>query len=245
MTLAEGLSEGRAGSLASLKKLYQAIVDREEQGESLSRLLPGGVADKLRAEGRRIGETEELEVTVVMADIRGYTSIAEHTSPTVLAGQLNEHRAEMNRAIIENGGTVMQFVGDAVMAVFGAPVAVSAHAQKALLAAGAMHEAQANLNSMWEVEGREPFGIGIGLSTGRVAAAVLGSEERIEYTVIGDTVNLAQRIQQWARPGETVISQATWEALDSPPRHAEALDPAQVKGREAPVAAYRLAGSST
>ena len=85
------------------------------------RLLPGGLAEKLRNEGRHIGETEELEVTVLMSDIRGYSTIAERTDPTQLAGQLNEHRAAMNGAILGDGGTVMQFVGDAVMAVFGAP----------------------------------------------------------------------------------------------------------------------------
>ncbi|MPZ87137.1 MAG: response regulator, partial [Nitriliruptorales bacterium] len=77
--LAEGLTAGNVGCLDRLRLLHQAIVDREEQGETLSRLLPGGIADKLRAEGRRIGETEELEVTVLMSDIRGYSSIAERT----------------------------------------------------------------------------------------------------------------------------------------------------------------------
>ena len=79
------------------------------------------MAEKLRREGKHIGETEELDVTVLMCDIRSYSSIAERTTPSNLAAQLNEHRAVMNRAILDQGGTVMQFVGDAVMAVFGAP----------------------------------------------------------------------------------------------------------------------------
>ena len=118
-----------------MRRLHQAIVEREEQGETLSRMLPTGVADKLLAEGRGIGETERLEVTVLMSDIRGYTSIAEHADPAVLAQQLNRHRAEMNGAILGAGGTVMQYVGDAVMAVFGAPVASADHAERALAAA--------------------------------------------------------------------------------------------------------------
>ncbi|MGZ5384801.1 MAG: response regulator, partial [Acidimicrobiia bacterium] len=97
--LAEGLTAGRSDSLERLRMLQRAIVDRKEQGDSLSRLLPGGVAEKLRRDGQRIGETEMLEVTVLMGDIRGYTTIAERTDPSVLAGQLNEHRAAMNRAI--------------------------------------------------------------------------------------------------------------------------------------------------
>ena len=133
--LAEGVSSGQAGALDRLRRLHRAIVEREEQGESLSRLLPTGVADQLIAEGRAVGETETLEVTVVMSDIRGYTTIAEHADPAVLAQQLNRHRAEMNRAILSEGGTVMQYVGDAVMAVFGAPLATTDHADRALAAA--------------------------------------------------------------------------------------------------------------
>ena len=146
-------------------------------------------------------------------------------------------------AIIDNDGTVMQFIGDAVMAVFGAPVPISHHADCALAAAHAMHRAQAELNRRWEAEGREPFGLGIGLSTGPVAAALLGSEERLEYTVIGDTVNLSQRLQQWAEPGETVVSEVTWEALGTKP-DAEALQPAAVKGRAALVRAYKVASEA-
>ena len=122
------MSAGEAGALDRLRRLHQAIVEREEQGETLSRLLPTGIAAKLLAGGRGIGETERLDVTVLMSDIRGYTSIAEHADPAVLAQQLNRHRAEMNRAILGAGGTVMQYVGDAVMAVFGAPEASDDHA---------------------------------------------------------------------------------------------------------------------
>jgi class 3 adenylate cyclase len=197
------------------------------------------VADKLRRESHRIGETEELEVTVLMSDIRGYSGIAERTDPTTLAGQLNHHRAEMNRAIIDTCGTVMQFVGDAVLAVFGAPEPMSDHAARALEAAVAMHRAQSAVDATWSGSGLEPFGLGIGVSSGRVAAALLGSEERLEYSVVGDTVNLAQRLQQWAAPGETVLSQATYGALGRPP-DCDELEPAPVKGRAAPVAAYRF-----
>lgn len=237
--LAQGLNDGNRVALDRLRTLQRAIATREEQGEELSRLLPGGVAEKMRREGRRIGETEELEVTVLMSDIRGYSGIAERVDPTTLAGQLNRHRAEMNRAIIDHGGTVMQFVGDAVMAVFGAPDPMSDHAERATSAAIAMHEAQARVNAEWGEGGLEAFGLGIGVSTGKVAAALLGSEERIEYSVVGDTVNLTQRLQQWGEPGETVLSEATFAALESRP-DCDTLKPATVKGRVAPVAAFRF-----
>jgi len=237
--LAESTSAGSQSALDRLRALQRAIADREEQGEELSRLLPGGLADKLRREGRRIGETEELEVTVLMADIRGYSMIAEHTDPTLLAGQLNRHRAEMNRAIIDCGGTVMQFVGDAVMAVFGAPDPMPRHAARATAAAVAMHVAQNTVNADWVEHGLEPFGLGIGISTGKVAAALLGSEERIEYSLVGDTVNLSQRLQQWGEPGETVLSAPTYAALEDAP-DVDEIEPALVKGRATSVGAFRF-----
>jgi len=240
LKLAQAASSGAAGALRRLKLLHQAIVDREEQGESLSRLLPTGIAEKLRREGRNIGGTETLTVTVLMSDIRGYSTIAEDADPTVLARQLNEHRAEMNRAILAQGGTVMQFVGDSVMAVFGAPLPEQDHARRALAAAHTMHEAQTDVNARWAGERLPAFHLGIGLSTGQVAAALLGSEERLEYSVVGDSVNLCQRLQQFAAGGETILSEATYRALDGSVK-AEALPPAQVKGRHAPVQAYRIA----
>src|SRR6266700_3418940 len=128
--LAGGVSAGHQGALNRLRLLHQAIVDREEQGETLSRLLPGR-----------------------------------------LAGQLNTHRAAMNRAILGEDGTVMQFVGDAVMAVFGAPFAQPDHADHAVAAAAAMHALQAEINARWAADGMPAVGLGIGLSTGEAAAA--------------------------------------------------------------------------
>jgi class 3 adenylate cyclase len=137
----------------------------------------------------------------------------------------------------------MQYVGDAVMAVFGAPDPQPDHARRAIRAALDMHTGQLELDAAWAGQGLAPFGLGIGLSTGEVAAALLGSEERLEYTVIGDTVNLAQRLQQWAGPDQTVLSEATWAALDGAVE-ADRLPPAQVKGRSATVVAYRITTES-
>ena len=179
-------------------------------------------------------------VTVLISDIRSYSTIAEDADPTRLAAQLSEHRDEMCRPILAAEGTVMQFMGDAVLAVFGAPLLLADHAERALTAALGMQAAQAHLNRRWAGTGLPAFPLGIGLSTGEVAAALLGSEQRLEYTVVGDTVNLAQRLQQWAGPGQIVMSQATHAALRRPVE-AELLEPAQVKGRHAPVTAYRIA----
>ncbi|MGB6457384.1 MAG: adenylate/guanylate cyclase domain-containing protein [Streptosporangiaceae bacterium] len=239
LKLAAGVSAGQQGALQRLRLLHQAIVDREEQGETLSRLLPGGLAEKLRLEARPIGETERVTVTVLMSDIRSYSTIAEHADPSQLAGQLGTHRAAMNQAILGQAGTVMQFVGDAVMAVFGAPFPQPDHADRAVAAAIGMHALQNEINRRWQREGRPAFWLGLGLSTGEAAAALLGSAERLEYTLVGDTVNLSQRLQQFAAGGETVLSEATVKALTTPVNLIP-LPPQLVKGRDTPVVAFKL-----
>jgi class 3 adenylate cyclase len=242
--LATGVSAGDQLALNRLRQLHQAIVDREEQGETLSRLLPSGLASKLRESALRIGETERVVVTVLMSDIRSYSTIAEHADPTQLAGQLNTHRAAMNKAILGEGGTVMQFVGDAVMAVFGAPFPQPDHADRAVAAAAGMHALQAEINATWIDAGLPEFGLGLGLSTGEAAAALLGSVEHLEYTLVGDTVNLAQRLQQFAAAGETVISAATKSALTS---HVPltALPPQLVKGRDTAVQPFKIGAAGS
>jgi class 3 adenylate cyclase len=184
-----------------------------------------------------------------MSDIRGYSAIAERTAPAELAEQLNEHRAAMNAAILGLGGTVMQYVGDAVLAVFGAPEPLPDHRQRALAAAEDMHIAQEALDERWAAGGRSPFGLGIGICTGEVAAAFLGSAERVEYTIVGDTVNLAARLTDAARPaGTTIASAATLHPDDGTagqPWGVQALPPFQVKGRAASVSAFRVLRSPT
>jgi class 3 adenylate cyclase/DNA-binding NarL/FixJ family response regulator len=238
--LAAGVSAGSQSALQRLRMLHQAIVEREEQGETLSRLLPGGLAEKLLRERPDIGQAERVTVTVLMSDIRSYSTIAEHADPTQLAGQLNTHRAAMNRAVLSEGGTVMQFVGDAVMAVFGAPFPQPDHADRAVAAASAMHSLQREVNARWAETGLPAFGLGLGLSTGEAAAALLGSAERLEYTLVGDTVNLCQRLQQLADSGETVLSEPTFQAL-SVPVDTVPLGSQLVKGRDTPVVAYKIA----
>ena len=237
--LAKQATGGGEAGLRNLRRLHQAIVDREEQGAMLSRLLPGGIADRLRQRGHAIGEIQRLVVTVLISDVRGYSGIAEISDPSRLAGQLKEHRTVASDAVLAEHGTVMQFVGDSVMAVFGAPEPLADDAHCALRTANAMHKAQLELNGQWEAAGLPAFELGVGLSTGLVAAALIGSEERAEYSVVGDAVNLAQRLQQFASCGETVLSEATYAALGRRPQ-AEQVGPTPVKGRQELVTAFRV-----
>ena len=216
--LAEGVSAGTEGALPAA-----ATSPQGDRG-------PGGAGrDVLPAAARRTGGEASARwvgtsgrpsgsmVTVLMSDIRSYSTIAEHADPSQLAGQLNIHRAAMNEAILGENGTVMQFVGDAVMAVFGAPFAQKDHADRAVAAAVAMHaEAGDDQRPVGAQRGSRHSALGSGLSTGEAAAALLGSEERLEYTLVGDTVNMSQRLQQLAAAGEIVVSQATVDGVGDP-----------------------------
>ena len=127
---------------------------------------------------------------------------------------------------------------------FGAPFPQPDHADRAVAAAAGMHALQAEVNAEWRAAGLPEFGLGIGLSTGPAAAALLGSAERLEYTLVGDTVNLAQRLQGFAAAGETVLSSATRDVL-SVPVQLTALPAQLVKGRETPVVPFKVGPDGT
>ncbi len=212
---------------------------RLETEVQLSQRLPQGLADRRLAEGAALGQTEMLTISVLMSDIRDYSGLAERAELVRLTTQLQEHRAAMNRVISAHGGTVMQYAGDSVFSVFGAPLPFADHADQAVLAAVEMQRSQAALNERWHEAGWPVFELGIGVTTGQVAAALLGSDEHVEYSVVGDVVNLSQRLQAWAARREIVISDATFSALRGDIQ-AEQLPPAHVKGRTSLVTAYRI-----
>lgn len=231
-------AELRAGQRQA-ERSSEELDRAEATHRRMTRLLPGGLAERISRDPEAFTTTELLTVTVLMSDIRGYTALAETTPPAQLAAQLNEHREAMNEAVLAHGGTVMQYVGDAVMAVFGAPEPLDGHEARALAAAAQMHAGQEALNAAWADRGLLPFGLGIGLSTGQVAAALLGSRDRVEYTVVGDTVNLASRLCDAARPaGNTVASAATVGGTKAAEDYV-LLPALRVKGRAATVAAYQ------
>ena len=227
------------GAQRESQQSRQRLDHAEVTQRRMTRLLPGGLAERISRDPDAFSTTELLTVTVLMSDIRGYSAIAEITEPARLAEQLNDHRQAMNEALLEHDGTVMQYVGDAVMAVFGAPEPLDRHEARALAAAAQMHARQDALNATWTAQGLQPFGLGIGVSTGQVAAALLGSQARVEYTVVGDTVNLAARLCDAARPaGSTVASAVTIGRSDRADGY-ELLPAFQVKGRASTVTAYR------
>jgi len=182
---------------------------------------------------------QQLPVAVLFGDIRGFTPLAEQASPDQVAALLGDYFAAMVDAVFEHHGTLDKFTGDGVMAVWGAPFPLEDAADRALAAARAMRAELARYNQRRLAAGQAPIEAGFGLSYGDVFAGNIGSERRLEYTVIGDAVNTASRLCSKAGPGEILISEPFYKALKQPPK-VEALEPLQLKGKAQAVPVYRV-----
>jgi adenylate cyclase len=219
-----------------MKRLHAAVVAKQAAAATLSSYVPQRVAEKLAA-----GEVEreELEVTVLFSDIRGFSTMAERLAAHEIAEIVGRHLSAMAEIVVEHLGMIDKFQGDAVMAVFGAPDPITDHAERALRCAIAMQRRQAELNAEgWGTQALEGLHIGVGVNTGRVIAGAVGGGGRLEYTVIGDAVNIAERLQSEAEGGEIVASASTIAAANGV--DAEPIGPRHVKGREEPVEVYRI-----
>jgi adenylate cyclase len=190
------------------------------------------------AEGIQLGG-DKRPVAVLFSDIRGFTALSESMNPDEMATLLTEYFTEMVECVFRHGGTLDKFIGDAVMAQWGAPLGTDDDADRAMRAAIEMMEALAKLNAGWEAVGRPRLEIGIGLNYGEAFAGNIGSERRLEFTVIGDTVNTASRLCSAADSGEILISDEMRRALASPPPLAE-CPPMELRGKSQPVPVYRV-----
>ena len=177
-------------------------------------------------------------VVIFFSDIRGFTSMSAELSPDEIATLLTEYFTEMVDIVFEYGGTLDKFMGDAIMALWGAPIAQDGDADQAMQAALEMLTALDKLNEKWEAENRPRVEIGIGINYGEVFAGNIGSEKRLEYTVIGDSVNVASRLCSHAAGGEILVSEPFYQILRNPPG-AEKTD-LKVKGKKEEVPAYRV-----
>jgi class 3 adenylate cyclase len=189
-------------------------------------------------EALRLGGAKR-EVTVLMSDLRGYTRFAEQGDPTEVMAVLNACLGRLSEVIIAHGGTVNEFVGDAVFAIFGAPLPRPDHPERAAAAALAMQQALAELNERHAARGWPRFEMGIGVHTGEAVVGNIGSEQRAKYGVVGSAVNTAARIEGVTVGGQVLVSTATWERV----RHlAEAGPPltVEVKGLSEPLVLHDL-----
>ena len=220
-----------------LKRLHAAVVESSAQAETLKFYVPQQVVAGLAADAS-IAEQREVEVTVLFSDIRGFSTLSERLGARDIADVVGRHLSAMAEVIAAHGGTIDKFQGDAVMAVFGAPVPSDDHAAQAVRCAIAMQARETELNAAgWGLEGVGSLDVGIGLNTGVVMAGAIGGGGRLEYTVIGDAVNVAQRLQSEAAGGEIVAAASTVLAAVC---DAESIGSRQVKGREEPVEVFRV-----
>ena len=193
-----GDGEAGTGLLGEFKRLHAAVVEQSAAASSLKSYVPWQVADAL-ARGGDAASQRELEVTILFSDIRGFSTIAERLTAREIAEIVGRHLGAMAEVIDDHGGTIDKYQGDAVMAVFGAPEPYPDHAERALRCALAMQQRQTELNAQgWGTDAVGMLQVGIGVNTGVVMAGAVGGGGRLEYTVIGDAVNVAQRLQSEA-----------------------------------------------
>ncbi len=181
------------------------------------------------------------EVSVLFADIRGFTTMAESESPQETVSMLNAFFTAMASVVFRHEGNLDKFIGDCVMAVWGPPTSHPDDAARALNAALEMQHEVDTLNAAREAAGQRRIAVGIGINTGQAVVGYMGSKERHEYTAIGDSVNIASRLCNLAKGGETICTETTLKKAGQGFR-VEEMSLAQVKGKEKGVPTYRVVG---
>jgi len=229
--------------------VHRALTEERQRlfiKRAFQQYVPEAVVSRILADPSMLrfgGERKEL--TVLFSDVRAFTTYAERHDAERVVEILREYLTRMVEAVFRHEGTLDKFVGDAVMAIFGAPVPQPDHAVRACRTGLAMMEELRGLERKWRQEGKEPFRMGVGINTGEVIVGNLGSDQRFDYTVIGDPVNLAARLEglnkDFPEASGIIISEFTYELAKD---HVEArpLGDVKVKGRVKPVAIYELTG---
>ena len=221
-------------------RAHERLAKEEVARANYSRFLPEYVVKQMleNPESFKLGGVTQT-ITILFADIRGFTRISEHAQPEQIVQLLNRYFSAMTDIIFAHGGTLDKYLGDGLMALFGAPTVTPKDAANAMSAAVAMQRRMLSINDELRAEGFPEIGVGIGMHTGEVIVGYIGSERRSEYTAIGDSVNTASRLESNAKAGEILVSEVTATAAQSRyqlvPR-----DPITVKNREQPVPLFEV-----
>jgi adenylate cyclase len=222
--------------------MAEGLRERDKLRTTFGKYMTESVLEHLMTGKIALGG-ETLRVTILFSDIRSFTTISETMEAHALVALLNEYFTEMVSIVMKNNGAVDKYIGDAIMAVFGAPVPHERDAENAVRAAVEMRASLARLNERLVARGAQPLRTGIGIHTGDVVAGNIGSEQRMEYTVIGDPVNLASRLESNTKDlkVDVLISEATYslvkDIIDARP-----VKEITVKGRAEPVMTYEVRG---
>jgi len=233
----------RVRSLLRLKRMSDEMEARNQfLRQVLDRYVDQEIADVILTDPERFlklgGETRA--VTVLFADLRGFTRFTEAHSASRVVEMLNQVFGRLTEAIFQNGGTFDKFLGDAIMAFYGAPISAQDDARRALRTALEMQQRFTELQSSPEFADMASMGLGIGLHSGDAIVGNIGNERVMDYTVVGDTVNVARRLQEAARPGEILLSEATLQ--QAPEAQVRLLTEQSLPGRSDPIVTYALLG---
>ena len=214
----------------------------DEKIDKIQRYLPKGLTDKILSQRDRI-EGERKQVTVMFCDMEGFTQLTERLGPEEAYGIMDQVYEILIHKVHDYEGTVNEMTGDGIMALFGAPIALEDASQRAIWSAMAIHTEIANFSERIRQEGEDifPLKMRIGIHTGPVVVGTLGNDLRVEFKAVGDTVNLASRMEGLAEPGTTYVTRETYrsagEYFEFKP-----LGEVQVKGKEKPIKAYQVVG---
>ena len=219
--------------------------ERANTREAFARFVPEAVVDEVlrSADGLRLGGVQR-EGTVMFSDLRGFTSFAETLQPAQVIDALNRYLTEMSEAILDHGGTLVAYMGDGIMAVFGAPLQQPDHADRALAAARDMLARLEGFNQwLRDTDMHDGFKMGIGVNTGPVMSGHVGSERRLEYTALGDTTNTAARLEGMTKgtPYQLYLADSTRAALRNPADDLVEVGEFEVRGRRATIKLWSLA----
>ena len=217
----------------------------DEKLEKIQKYLPRGITEKILAQKDRI-EGECKQVTVMFCDMEGFTGLSEKIDPEEVYSIMDQVYEILIHKVHDYEGTVNEMTGDGIMALFGAPIALEDAPLRAIRSAYSIHREIARFNDRMkqEKENLPPLKMRIGIHTGPVVVGTLGNDLRVEFKAVGDTVNLASRMEGLAEPGSTYVSEETFKLTEGLFRF-EALGERAVKGKEEPVNAYRVIASST
>jgi adenylate cyclase len=231
------------GDLAkAFDEMALGLKERERLKGTLDRYVSGDVAERILEEKDDLLLRGEVRrVTILFLDVRGFTTISERLSPTEVVTLLNEYFDVVVDRVTRHGGTLNKFIGDAAMCIWGAPKEALNAERDAVLCALEIQAAVAGLSAERARNGITTVGIGIGINAGEVVAGNLGAARRLEYTVIGDAVNLAQRLESQAKAGEVLISQEVYEKVEALVE-ASPREPVKLKGKSQPVQLWEVTG---
>jgi adenylate cyclase len=234
---------GISGVAIENMELYKKLETESLIRDHLKRFLSPNIADKIIAERGSSDfhlQSHKTHLTVLFADIRGFTPLSETLAPLEVARLLNSYFSEMCAIVFANGGTLDKFIGDCMMVLFNAPVAVADHEYMAVKTALQMRSRLRQILPEWRANGIPDFQVGIGINSGEAVVGSIGTSSRMEYTAIGDAVNIASRVCGIAKPNQILITESVFEKVEERFRTVM-LGATQLKGKSRQVLVHEVA----